>query len=106
MQGQLALLLKVPDSAVLQEKKSLTLFAAPPGTKEYPSTDNVTESALIEKGWTKVAVPYSIGQPESFYGGIQARRIQYGLRPRIASTIHAAMGSTCGRGCPTQNMMM
>lgn len=97
-QGQLAVVLTVNKEAVI-EQQDITVLAAPPGCKEFPSledgNDNVTtESRLQSMGWTKVKVPYRTTQSSSVFNGIIARRTQYGMRLRVATTIHASMGST------------
>lgn len=93
MQGQLAYLLDLPDAADIANNKPILLYASPPGCKYYPQ-GTVSADMLNQLGWYGVNVPYSTSQAEQISSGIQAKRSQYGLRPRVASTIHAAMGST------------
>jgi predicted GIY-YIG superfamily endonuclease len=93
-QGQLAILLHVPHQESVQRHEAIIVWAAPPGCKEYPLATDCTEAQLIVLGWYKSSVPYTTSESQSIHRGILGRRTQYGLKPRVASTIHACMGST------------
>jgi hypothetical protein len=93
-QGQLGILLAVPTKEYLQEQRPTELWKAPSGTKVFPAPEDCNSSFLSGKGWTLAQVPFSISRPETVFRGIQARRAQCGLKPRVSSTIHGCMGST------------
>ena len=93
-QGQLGILLSVPPRQQLQEHRSIEVWKAPSGVKEFPLPSNCNPPFLLAEGWIQILVPFSTSRPEMVSRGIQARRTQYGLKPRVSSTIHACMGST------------
>ena len=93
-QGQLALMLDVPSDGILNDKLPVKVFAAPSGMKNFPPPEQYDENWLLENGWTIVNVPLKTSGNEQIVRGIQARRTQYPLKPRVSSTIHACMGST------------
>ncbi len=72
----------------------MNVYVAPAGIKTFP-TEGVTEEELYSMGWKLVR----IGKPrENVYHlgfrGLTAKREQYRLKPRIASTIHGLQGDT------------
>jgi predicted GIY-YIG superfamily endonuclease len=93
-QGQLGILLDMPSKESIACHLSIKVWAAPPGTKQFPSLSNCTKTKLISLSWKEVTVRYTTSPVTTVYRGIQARRTQYGLKPRVASTIHASMGCT------------
>lgn len=93
-QGQLALLLDVPDPDVVSTRRPLELWRGPTGEKSFPPSIECTPSILRQRGWIPIKVSFSVTRGTSVDRGIQGRRWQYPLRPRIALTIHACMGST------------
>jgi hypothetical protein len=93
-QGQLGILLTVPTQQHLNERLSLDLLKAPSGVKSFPPPEDCTFQSLLDQGWIPVQVPFSTSRPETISKGIQARRTQYALKPRVSSTIHSCMGST------------
>jgi predicted GIY-YIG superfamily endonuclease len=92
-QGQLAIILDV-DPITIQRRENISVWAGPAGCKEYPPLDQCNPTSLLHCGWRKVSVPFATSPVHTVFSGIQARRTQYGLRLRVASTIHASMGST------------
>ena len=94
-QGQLAILLSI-DRQDVEKEKSIQFFKGPPGCKEFPSIENFNEEYLLSNGWEKVWVPFEASKPTRIWGNLFGRRHQYGVRLRVASTIHASMGSTYG----------
>lgn len=95
-QGQLALLLDV-DSDRIRLKQPVEVYGAPAGCKEFPPSQFCTATYLESNGWKKVSVPYQTSRPNPLRGRILGRRSQYGLKLRVASTIHAAMGCTLSK---------
>ena len=93
-QGQLALLLEVPSDQHLCEKKPLEVFKGPSGVKQFPRDEECNTDWLTRNGWSLVKVPYDTSPILQVGRRLQARRTQYGIKPRVSSTIHACMGST------------
>ena len=93
-QGQLAILLKVPTEEELMEKKPIEVYKAPSGVKQFPADEDCNEQWLLQHGWIPVKVPYDTSPIQQIGRRLQARRTQYGVKPRVSSTIHACMGST------------
>ena len=93
-QGQLALLLEVPSDQHLQEKKPIEVFKAPSGVKQFPSDQDCNQEWLVKNKWIPVKVPFDTTPVHQIGRRLQARRTQYGIKPRVSSTIHACMGST------------
>lgn len=94
-QGQLAILLNLDEEAVMKKNK-IQFYRGPPGCKEYPPLEKYTPESLENIGWKKVFVPYETSKPKKIWANLLGRRTQYGVRLRVASTIHASMGSTFG----------
>jgi predicted GIY-YIG superfamily endonuclease len=90
-QAQLAVLCTVPSDDHLRQKKPVAVMLAPPGCKSPPPQCSSSED-FETKGWRKTSVGLCPDRIHSFHNGIQAKRSQYALRPRIASTIHSGMG--------------
>jgi hypothetical protein len=90
-QAQLAVLRNVPDEAHIAEKRPVEIMLAPPGCKSLPH-DYTTPDELSTNGWKPATVGLCAERIHNFQNGLQAKRLQYGLRPRIASTIHSGMG--------------
>jgi predicted GIY-YIG superfamily endonuclease len=93
-QGQLGILLTVPTKEHCQNQRPIQIWRALSGVKEFPAPENCNLAFLSANGWIPVLVPFSTSRPETVSRGIQTRRTQYGLKPRVSSTIHACMGST------------
>jgi hypothetical protein len=88
------MLVQIPAQESINSFEPIELLIAPPGCKSYLN-DTVTPEELIEKhGWTNQHVGVSFMRPKSIGAGIKGQRRQYGLQPRIASTLHAIMGQT------------
>jgi hypothetical protein len=94
-QSQLALLFELPDEAALADFLPITLLIAPSGCKALPDPRLSKEDLIAHHRWTEQSIgpPYPLKE-EVIGPGLKGRRKQYGLRPRIASTIHGAMGQT------------
>ena len=96
-QSQICILLDVPNKTELNDFKPIILFRAPHGTDEIPPLPT-NETILLSLGWTKIKM---VKQPHRIINlglnGLRGWRIQYGLRPKISSTIHSLMGSTTSK---------
>ena len=95
-QGQLALLLSVNKQNV-EDRKSIEFYKGPPGCKEFPPMQDINRQYLLSCGWKPVMVPFETSKPTRIRGRLVGRRTQYGVRLRIASTIHASQGATFGK---------
>jgi predicted GIY-YIG superfamily endonuclease len=93
-QGQLALLIDVPDDNTISNQLPIEMWKSPTGEKNFPPLTHCTKEGLRLQGWSPTKVGFSTTAPKLVSRGIQGRRSQYPLRPRVASTIHACMGST------------
>jgi hypothetical protein len=93
-QGQLALLVDVPSDEDIERKLPLRLYAGPSGEKSFPHPEECDSGSLIQKGWKLVSVCIGTSRNETILRGVQARRTQYPIKPRVSSTIHSCMGAT------------
>ena len=91
-QSQLAMLHHIPELTDITEKKPIDVVVAPPGCKSLPSDSPSCQQLIEQHGWKRNKVGVCADRIHTFRSGIQAKRLQYGLQPRIASTIHSAMG--------------
>lgn len=91
-QGQLAILAKMPTSSTLEDFAPLEILVAPEGCKSIPSQIAGDMDGLKDKGWHLETITTAPERAHSLRFGLQGKRRQYGLRHRIASTIHAGMG--------------
>jgi len=91
-QSQLCILDEMPSQTIIDNKNPIRVLIAPNGVKTVPEGDH-SKMELIATGWK----PEKIGKNpktnvHSIGKGIMAKREQYGLKHRIASTIHVGMG--------------
>jgi predicted GIY-YIG superfamily endonuclease len=94
-QSQLALLCSVPTAEDVNEFRPLQVMIAPNGCQIAPPNCKSPDDLLAE-GWQFCTIPVAPDRPHNQRYGIQAKRKQYGLRPRISNTIHASMGQDLG----------
>ena len=90
-QSQLAVLAKMPTRQEVEAMEPVTVYVAPEGCKSVPP-GLTTQEEFLNSGFTQQQVGIGPERAENIGLGLQAKRKQYGLRHRIASTIHAAMG--------------
>ena len=90
-QSQLAVLAEVPTLEQVRSRDPVRVYVAPEGTKSIPATLK-TRDDFIGAGFREDTVGPSPGRIQYIGLGFQGRRVQYGLRHRIAATIHAGMG--------------
>jgi predicted GIY-YIG superfamily endonuclease len=90
-QSQLAVLAEVPTQAQVRTFQPVKILVAPPGTKAI-ARDLQTNDDFLRAGFKLDEVGQAPSYVQYIGLGFQAKREQYGLRPRIASTIHAGMG--------------
>lgn len=89
-QGQIAVLAAMPTVEELKQFSPISIYVAPHGCKIFPSTFN--NNTLLQEGWHIESMTKCPEHAVPLGHGIDGRRRQYGLRHRIASTIHAGMG--------------
>ncbi len=87
----MCVLIDVPTQQQLDEFQPIKVFVAPEGCKRLPVNVN-NANDLIQRGWIERSISTCLERTERIGGCLLGRRKQYGLRHRIASTIHAAMG--------------
>jgi predicted GIY-YIG superfamily endonuclease len=91
--SQLALMVEPPTREQINVFAPIKLLIAPCGCKQNP--DVIDAAHLTEnEGWRYENIGTADTTPTSISYGLKAKRKQYGLRMRIASTIHAIMGQT------------
>ena len=95
-QSRLAVLLDLPpENHDYHNFQKITIWMAPAAEKTPPSMDDRTHEKLTEMGWKPVDIGSCKGYVQTDHqNGYMARRIQYGIRHFIATTIHAVIGTT------------
>ena len=89
-QGQLALLAFMPTQKQIDDFAPISIYVAPNGCKTFPLSSDY--NTLVGQGWKLLSMTKCREHSVYIGNGIEAKRRQYGLRHRIASTIHAGMG--------------
>lgn len=101
--GQMLILTEVPDRSTVRNGDSITFLCAPNGLKQIPVLKDA--AVLKNQGWTEKKISSSPTQPKFLGHGqkMKGRRKQYPIKHKIATTIHAIMGTTgkkeLGLGC-------
>ena len=90
-QGQLAVLKQMPTQHNIDSWDPIEVFVAPEGTKTV-ATSLTSDHHFLSAGWTEEKVKTAPERAYILKYGLAAKRKQYGLRHRIASTIHSGMG--------------
>ena len=91
---QLGILFDLPTSEQLRQFRPVTLLLAPEGCLTAPD-QGTTKEQLLQDNWKETEILIAPDRCQySVRHGVrkQIKRQQYGLRHRIASTIHASMG--------------
>ena len=97
-QGQMAILYDLPSQDILDRNKKIKILAAPPGLHDIDDWDSeAPKQYYLDKGYSEVSIGIAPERTQSIGADIQAQRKQYGLKHRVTSTIHAAMGDTLSR---------
>jgi hypothetical protein len=97
-QGQMALLFDLPSQDIIDRNKKIKILAAPPGLQDVDEFDHtVPKEFYLSKGFNEVTIGIAPERTQDVGGNTQAQRKQYGLKHRVTSTIHAAMGDTLSR---------
>lgn len=90
-QSQLAVLAETPTPEQVRAFQPVRVYVAPEGTKSI-SSDLTTEADFLRAGFRIDEVGKAPSRVNYLGLGFQGKREMYGLRPRIAATIHAGMG--------------
>ena len=90
-QSQLAVLAEMPTAVDVRELHAVSVYVAPDGMKAIPAALR-TESDFLDAGFHKRQIGTAPERSKYIGLGILAKRRQFGLRHRLAATIHAGMG--------------
>jgi hypothetical protein len=93
-QSQIGLLYDVPLQIDLDRCKKFNTLVAPPGVKDITWDRDATKQHYLDLGFVEQKVGLAPERTQFLSGDLQAQRRQYGLKHRVTSTIHAAMGDT------------
>ena len=96
-QGQMALLFDLPDEETIQRNGKVKVLAAPTGLHDIEYNENKRKEEYFASGFSEVEIGLAPNRTQSVNRYKQAQRTQYGLRHRVTSTIHAAMGDTLSK---------
>ena len=94
--AQIGIIMKLPSQDTLNNWKPIHVMLAPPGVRELPGGE-CSRSNLRKNGWKEVHVGTAPEIEHRMSSNITAKRKQYGIRPRLAMTIHKAMGGDFGK---------
>jgi predicted GIY-YIG superfamily endonuclease len=85
----------MPSQQDINEGHDIMVMVAPEGCKEVPA-DISSRPQFEQLSWKLEAIGKAPDHVRSLKGtqGLQAKRLQYGLKHRIASTIHGTLGQT------------
>ena len=90
-QSQLAVLAEMPSVEDVDELRPVSVYVAPEGMKAIPPT-LTTEAQFLNHGFCKRQIGTAPERSKYVGLGILGKRRQFGLRHRLAATIHAGMG--------------
>ena len=93
--SQMGIVTDLPSQDILDNWKPISIMLAPVGTKVLP-VHEPTKKNLQDHGWKEVKVGIAPDTEHKVGRGMTAKRKQYGLKARIAMTIHKAMGGDFG----------
>jgi predicted GIY-YIG superfamily endonuclease len=92
--SQVGFILNLPTQEILDQWLPFEVFVAPPGVQSLPVPETeITREFLHQFQWKPVLIGTAHEHVHYFYHGISAKRKQYGIRARLAMTLHRAMGS-------------
>ena len=95
--SQMGLLFDLPSQEDLDRCRKIKILVAPPSSKHITWDPTLSKRAYIEQGFLEKKVGLAPERTQFIANDIQAQRRQYGLKHRVTSTIHAAMGDTLPR---------
>jgi hypothetical protein len=92
-QSQIAVLADMPTAEDIQQFRDVKVMVAPAGCKTVPEFYR-NLLALEQHGWKQRTVGRAPERVQTVRSkGLKAKRHQYGLKHRVASTVHATMGA-------------
>ena len=94
-QTQLAVVCDVPAAETVNAFAPVEVIAAPTGLR-FIDFQITSRQQLIDMGWEALWIIPQQQHTQRLKQGIRGRRQQYPLKPNVASTLHAAMGSEVG----------
>ena len=93
-QSQLAILFDLPSEEDLENWRKIKILVAPLGLKEIEFREEDRKEVYLNKGFVERFIGVAPERMCIISNNVQAQRKQYGLKHRVTSTIHAAMGDT------------
>ena len=97
-QGQMAILFDLPSQDMIDRNKKIKVLAVPPGLQDVGDFNHdIPKEFYLNQGFKEVTIGIAPERIHSIGRNLQAQRKQYGLKHRVTSTIHAAMGDTLSR---------
>ena len=91
----MALLYDLPTQESLDNWQQIIVLLVPLGMKEIIFEESTPKKYYLEQGYKEFKIGIAPGERLQLIGHrLQARHKQYGLKHRIASTIHGSMGDT------------
>jgi hypothetical protein len=91
-QSQIAVLAAMPTAEDIRQFRDIKVMVAPAGCKTVPEFYRDL-SVLEQHGWKPRLVGMAPERVQTVRSkGLKAKRHQYGLKHRVASTVHAMMG--------------
>ena len=94
----MAVLYDLPNQDCVDRNKSIRILTAPPGVQDFNDFDiDLPKDIYLDREFKEVKIGMAPERTTSIGYNIQTQRKQYGLKYRVTSTIHAAMGDTLSR---------
>lgn len=91
---QTALLFDLPSQDDLDNWRKIKVLKAPLGIKDIEFDINKTKEMYLNEKYEEIKIGIAPQRTQILSNNCQAKRKQYGLKHRVTSTIHAAMGDT------------
>ena len=91
---QLVMLFELPSEEDLFNWRKIKLLKCPIGDREIVYDPTRTQDSYIQEGFVEILVGPAPERTQLLQNNVQAKRKQYGLKHRVSSTIHEAMGDT------------
>ena len=88
----MALLYDLPLQEVLDNWKKIKVLVAPLGTRSVVYDGEHTKQYFLDLGFKEISIGTAPERIKMVGKNIQGQQKQYGLKHRVSSTIHAAMG--------------
>ena len=96
-QSQICIVITLPSAEDIANGKKFVVWVGRPGQREIVYDRSWTPEDMVRMGYKK-AYAFLVPQRIIYCGRyVQCYRIQYCVKPRYTSTIHAAMGETLNR---------